>query len=1021
MTNQIADYRLTCSPDQTHTEDRSGTVGQLDAQVLWMQDKKDNHSMSHNEAAHKAEIISVSRAEFLAALFEKADPALWLEIRCIHPVTDAVRVRWTPLGDRRRLATNLRQADAFNREGYDELFAPCLRGERKGTAEAAVLVPALWVDVDCDDDPAQRAAALDTLHSFDPKPSIILDSGGGWHVYWLLDEPYPLPDDAAREHIANILQGLFDAVGGDVEYTKSVASLMRLPNTVNAKLERGGVVARVVEFHPERRSPLAAFEWLAVTSKPTKSLPLRLSSGKGHAPLPQVTLDYLARGASNGSRNRALFDAACQFRDAGYSQAEAEVELIARHIADGVGNENPAGREREARATITSAYHQSPRDPIPSGAREQVEHLLSQYSRRDQPERPSPEQIAAVISACAQLEPVEWAAQRTRLKALCGDGVKTTDLDRQYRQARKALERERFQAQPENESYLEVEGRMVHRRETYYGPSDKTVADWTACVTERISQVNDDGQVEHVTSLLLTQGEQTFSLQVPSEVFGDDAALRRFIARRAGEAFTVRAGMGKHLAPAILKLSGGYRTRTHYRFMGWTQIDGRWTYVSPGICVNANGQVEEPLEVELDARLRDYGLQGAEWPDSLLAFATILPVFPQTLAPTCIAFALLPLLQRFFPAAAPRPAIHLAGTYGSGKSELAALMSSFYGSFSRDTPPSQWGDTINTVEAMGYPLADALYWVDDYKNIYADERTFTRFLQSYSRSMGRGRLTREAKLRQERPCRGLVLSTGETVLEGEASVLSRMLVLDVPPWEHRDPGGQKLAQADVLRQHLSGFTVEFAAWIARQIEDHDLVADIARRFASNVEGYRQKLAALGGPQANTGRIVQNWAVLVTVYQLLRQFLEAKEAEDVLPGWQDVILETAQAVRQERASEVFLNNLAQLLASGEVVLATNPKQPEESRPGVTLIGYRDARYLYLLPEVAYREVNRVQPLRFSVAAIGSQLREEGILMPGSSSNHLTVQMRVKDTRVRVWRLKAEILTGDSGDDGDAPSE
>lgn len=959
MTNQIADSRLTCNPDQTHTEDRSAKFADRNAQVLCVQDKKDNHSMSHNETAHKAEAITpraVSRAEFLAALFEKADPALWLEIRCIHPVTDAVRVRWTPLGDRRRLANNLRQADALNKSGHGVFFSPCLRDQKKGSAEAAAMVPALWVDVDCDDDAAQRAAALDTLHNFEPTPSIILDSGGGWHVYWLLDEPHPLPDDAAREHIASILQGLFDAVGGDVEYTKSVASLMRLPNTVNAKPERGGVVARVVEFHPERRSPLAAFEWLAVKpGKSTNSRLLLLQSGNGHAPLPQVTLDYLTRGASNGSRNRALFDAACQFRDAGYSQAEAEAQLIARHVADGVGNENPVGCEREARSTIASAYQQTPRDPIPTGAREQVERLLSRYSHRNQPERPSPEQIAEVISACAQLEPVEWAAQRPRLKALCGDGVKTTDLDRQYRQARKALERERFQAQPESESYLEVEGRMVHRRETYYGPADKTVADWTARVTERISQINDDGQVEHVTSLLLTQGEQTFSLQVPSEVFGDDAALRRFIAGRAGEAFTVRAGMGKHLAPAILKLSGGYPTRTHYRFMGWTQIDERWTYVAPGVSVNAEGVIADPPEVELDARLRDYGLHESEWPDSLLAFATILPVFPQTLAPTCIAFALLPLLQRFFPAAAPRPAIHLAGTYGSGKSELAALMSSFYGSFSRDTPPSQWGDTINTVEAMGYPLADALYWVDDYKNIYADERTFTRFLQSYSRGMGRGRLTREAKLRQERPCRGLVLSTGETVLEGEASVLSRMLVLDVPPWEHRDPGGQKLNQADVLRQHLSGFTVEFAAWIARQVEDYDLVADIARRFAANVEGYRQKLAALGGSQANTGRIVQNWAVLVTVYQLLRQFLEEKEADDVLPGWQDVMLETAQAVRQERASEVFLDLLGQLLAGGQVILDDDMRNPREPVPGKVKVGYRDGGYVYLLPEIAHREI------------------------------------------------------------------
>src|SRR5690606_24541713 len=204
-----------------------------------------------------------------------------------------------------------------------------------------------------------------------------------------------------------------------------------------------------------------------------------------------------------------------------------------------------------------------------------------------------------------------------------------------------------------------------------------------------------------------------------------------------------------------------------------------------------------------------------------------------------------------------------------------------------------WGDTINTVEAMGYPLASALYWVDDYKNIYADERTFTRFLQSYSRGMGRGRLTREAKLRKERACRGTILSTGETVLEGEASVLSRMLVLDVPPWEKRDPGGEALRQADLLRQYLPGFTVEFATWIARQVEEGDLIADIKQRFEDNVNGYRKKLAAAGGSQANTGRIVQNWAVLVTVYQLLRRFLDEQDAADVLPGWQDVIHETAQ--------------------------------------------------------------------------------------------------------------------------------
>lgn len=977
--------------------------------------------MSHNDSAIKADTPprpAVSRADFLAALYDKADLALLLEIRCIHPISEKTRVRWTPIGDRRRLAINLRQADIFNKEGYSELFAPCLRRERKGTAEAAAIVPALWVDIDCADDPKQRSGALERLHNFEPAPSIIVDSGGGWHAYWLLDQPFELRDDAARQHIASILHGLFAVVGGDEDYARSVASLMRLPNTVNTKPERGGVVATVIEFHPERRYALAAFEWLAVRSGGSNGKLPPVQSGNGHAPLPQVTLDYLSKGAEQGRRNRALFDAACQFRDAGYSQSEAEAQLIPRHVMDGHGSENPAAREREARSTIASAYHQPPRDPLGGqDARQVIDQLASQFGAEKQRDQLSPEQIAEAVKACAHLEAVEWAAQRQRLKGLCGSGVRLSDLDRQYRQARKALERERRQGYDESEEYLEDAGRMVYRHSTYRGTVERTVAAWVGRVTERVSQVNDDGQIEHVAALELRSDQQTVTLHVPSEMFGDDVALRRTIAGRAGEAFTVRAGMGKHLAPAILSLSGAYPHRTCYRFMGWTQIDERWTYVAPGVCVNAAGVIADPPEIELDARLRDYRLQEAPWEDSLSAFEAMIPVFPKPLAPACIAFALLPLLQRFFPAAAPRPAIHLAGTYGSGKSELAALMSSFYGAFSRDTPPAQWGDTINTVEALGYPLANALYWVDDYKSIYADERTFTRFLQSYSRGMGRGRLTREAKLRQERPCRGTLLSTGETVLEGEASVLSRMLVLDVPPWEQRDPGGDALEQADLMRPYLSGFTVKFAAWIAQQVEEGDLISRLAREFALSVSGYRDRLKASGMAMSNTGRVIQNWAVLVTVYRRLWQFLDAHDAADVLPGWQDVIVETAQSVRQERASEVFLNGLSQLLASGEVMLATDTRNPEEPRPGTTLVGYRDAEYIYLLPEVAFREVNRVQPLRFTVAAIGSQLREDGVLVPGNSSSHLTVQVRVRDTRARLWRLKAEVLTGDSGDSGD----
>jgi hypothetical protein len=379
-----------------------------------------------------------------------------------------------------------------------------------------------------------------------------------------------------------------------------------------------------------------------------------------------------------------------------------------------------------------------------------------------------------------------------------------------------------------------------------------------------------------------------------------------------------------------------------------------------------------------------------------------------------IAFAMLPVVQRFFPAAATRPAVHLVGTSGSGKSEIASLLTSFYGQFTRDTPPGQWGDTINTVEALGYALADTLYWVDDYKTIYADERTFTRFLQSYSRGMGRGRLTREAKLRHERPCRGLLLSTGETTIEGEASILSRMLVLEIPPWEQRDPSGASLVKLEAVRDQLPVFTAKFIQWIAAQADGGTLTKELASRFDSNVKGYRDNLTSKLGRQANAGRMVQNWAVLVTTYQMLRRFMAELGCDEALPSWQDSIVETVKAVQQERAGQVFIDTLGQLLASGELMLAKDMREPEEPRPGTTIVGYLDERYVYLLPDVAHRAILRVQSLKFNAPAIGTQLKEDGWLIPGTSN--LTVQRRIQGIPTRLWQLKADFLGCDDCDAG-----
>jgi hypothetical protein len=233
-----------------------------------------------------------------------------------------------------------------------------------------------------------------------------------------------------------------------------------------------------------------------------------------------------------------------------------------------------------------------------------------------------------------------------------------------------------------------------------------------------------------------------------------------------------------------------------------------------------------------------------------------------------------------------------------------------------------------------------------------------------------------------------------------------MLVLEIPPWEKRDPGGKALVQAERLREHLPGFTAYFASWIAKQLEQGDLKADIANRFSSNMRGYREKLTAEIGGQSNTERVIQNWAVLVTVYQIISRFLAEMVEDYLLPAWQDAIVESVRTLRQERASEMFLNILGQIIGSGQCIIEPSLRVQGSPAPSQVVAGYRDESFIYLLPDVALREVNKVQPIRFTAYAIGTQLKEDGLLLPGKTN--LSVQRSVRGSVVRLWRLKAEIL-------------
>ena len=101
---------------------------------------------------------------------------------------------------------------------------------------------------------------------------------------------------------------------------------------------------------------------------------------------------YLQRGAPEGTRNAELFDATCQFRDAGIPLDDAEEQLLSRAMADGLN-------EAEARHAIRSAYAGASREPV--GA------VAASPASTGHPRRPAPVPAPQARSTMAVPTPMD--------------------------------------------------------------------------------------------------------------------------------------------------------------------------------------------------------------------------------------------------------------------------------------------------------------------------------------------------------------------------------------------------------------------------------------------------------------------------------------------------------------------------------------------------------------------------------------------------------------------------------------
>lgn len=77
--------------------------------------------------------------------------------------------------------------------------------------------------------------ALLKINAFNPKPTIVIHSGGGFHCYWALQSPVKVSDYSVQQ-LEAINKGLTRKLGGDVG-TQDISRVLRVPGTYNFKLQ----------------------------------------------------------------------------------------------------------------------------------------------------------------------------------------------------------------------------------------------------------------------------------------------------------------------------------------------------------------------------------------------------------------------------------------------------------------------------------------------------------------------------------------------------------------------------------------------------------------------------------------------------------------------------------------------------------------------------------------------------------------------------------------------------------------
>jgi hypothetical protein len=270
-------------------------------------------------------VPSVTLEEFLEALFPPERKG-FLEVRALPSRSQT----FLNPENTRRILRFLKQ-----HEGDNLFFGVATRLEEgDGSLKNCSDLWALWCDIDfkiLPEDDARRR-----LEAFPLAPSIVIHSGGGLHVYWLLQTCVNIQQD--HHHIKAVLRRLAHVLGGDLSAAEP-ARILRLPDTLNYK------------YKPPRRviiellKPKRLYEFDEIEA----AVPAETQSQPATFKMPERIQE--------GTRNTSLYKLSRSLRAKGLGEAAVLAAVLEENAEKG----SPPLGEAEIRSLVTNAFRQPDR------------------------------------------------------------------------------------------------------------------------------------------------------------------------------------------------------------------------------------------------------------------------------------------------------------------------------------------------------------------------------------------------------------------------------------------------------------------------------------------------------------------------------------------------------------------------------------------------------------------------------------------------------------------------------------